>query len=88
MWIRVKEALGGDWTTLPRGTHTIYHAGGLGQTAFTVEGPLLIVANDVDLLQSMLDRNTQNLSTLNATYAAFFRHDRERGNFGRMMTSA
>ena len=82
---KVKEAIGGEWTTQARGTHTIYRAGGLGQVVFATEGPLLIVANDADLLQSMLDRRATAASSLNATYAAYFRHDRERGNFGRMM---
>jgi hypothetical protein len=84
---RVKQAVGGEWTTQAHGTHTIYRAAGLGQTAFAAEGPLLIVANDSDLLQGMLDRRANSTSSLNATYAAYFRHDRERGNFGRMMTA-
>ncbi len=84
---RVKDAIDGEWTTQTHGTHTIYRAGGLGQVSFVTEDSLLIVANDSDLLQSMLDRRANTTSSLNATYAAFFRHDRERSNFGRMMTA-
>jgi len=84
---RVKDAIGGDWSTQVRGTHTIYRAGGLGQVTFATEGPVLIVANNADLLQSMLDRRTNGPSSLNATYAAHFRHDRERVNFDGMMTA-
>lgn len=84
---RVKEALGGEWTAQTRGAFTIYRAGGLGQIAFAADGPLLIIASDADLLKVMLDRHATGASSLNATYAAFFRHNRERANFGRMMTA-
>jgi hypothetical protein len=84
---RVKEAIGGEWTTQTRGTNTLYRAAGLGQVVFAIDGSLLIVANDADLLQSMLDRRLNATPSLNATYAAYFRHDRERGNFGRIMTA-
>jgi hypothetical protein len=55
--------------------------------AFAAEGSLLIIANRSELLESMLDRRTNAASSLNATYTAYFRHDRERGNFGHMMTA-
>jgi hypothetical protein len=85
---RVKEAIGGAWITESRGAHIIYRAVGLGQTSFAAEDSLLIIANDPDLLQRMLGRQRGGTSpVLNATYAAYFRHDREQANFGRVMTA-
>ncbi len=84
---RVKEVAGGEWTTQAHGAHTLYRAGGLSRLTFLAEGPLLIVANDADLLQSMLDHRANAVPSLNADYAAYFRHDRERANYGRMMTA-
>lgn len=82
---RVKNSLGGNWTTETHGTHTLYRAGSLAKTAFVAEGPLLIVANDAGLLVSLLDHRGA-ATPLNAVYTASFRHDRERANFARMMT--
>ena len=69
------------------GPHTVHRVAGLGHVTFATDGPLLIVANDTVLLESMLDRRANAATSLNATYTAYFRHDRERGNFGRMMTA-
>lgn len=84
---RVKGAIGGDWTTGAHGTHTIYSVSGLGKIRFASQGTLLIIANDENLLYDILDRPANRASATNATYTADFRHDRERVDYGRIMTA-
>jgi hypothetical protein len=84
---RVKDALGVDWVTGTHGAHTLYRANGLGRIQFASEGPVLVIANDETLLSAILGRQPNGVSAMNAAYAADFRHDRERVNFGRMMTA-
>ena len=60
---------------------------GLGHIAFAVDGPLLVIANDADLLQSVMSRPRTPAPALNITYAATFRHNRERQNFNRLATA-
>ena len=61
--------------------------GGFGRIAFAVEGPLLLIANDSDLLQSTIDRPMTPPASFTSNYAASYRHERERGNYGRLMRS-
>jgi hypothetical protein len=84
---RLKQAIGGEWTEQARGGHTIFRDAGLRQVAFSADGPLLIIANDGDLLLRMLDRQSNAMPAFNATYAAHFRHERERTTYGRLMTA-
>ena len=83
---RVKLAIGGDWTTQQHGARAIYHATGLAQTAFAVEGALLLIADDQAALTALLDR-PRTASPSHASYAAVFRHGRERANYLRLMTA-
>ena len=85
---RIKDAVGGAWTMQTRGVHTIYRADGLSPVTFSVDGALLLFANDAELLQSLVDRTPVPAGpSLNATYAASFRHDRERANYLRLMNA-
>ena len=60
---------------------------GLYRITFAAEGPLLVIANDPDLLQTILARPRTTASASSATYAAAFRHARERSNYGRLMSA-
>lgn len=83
----IKQAVGAEWVSSAHGTHTIYRANGLSKIRFTIEGPVLILASDEDLLVRFLDHPATTAMTSGATYAADFRHDLERANYGRLMTA-
>jgi hypothetical protein len=84
---RVKNAMGGAWISQPHGTHTIYRVDGLAHTVFSIEGPMLIVANDEDLLSATIDRRAVADAAPSFTFAGYFRHGQERANYGRLMSA-
>jgi len=85
---RIKDSIGGAWITQTHGAHTLYRADGLSPVTFSVDATLLLFANDTELLQGLVDRTPVPAgSPPNATYAAYFRHDRERSNYLRLMNA-
>jgi hypothetical protein len=54
---------------------------------FAAQGPLLVIANDNDLLQTILARPRTPMPAFTASYAAAFRHARERANYQRLMNA-
>jgi hypothetical protein len=83
----IKNAIGGSWTSQTRGPYTVLQPAGLGEIAFAVAGPVLVIANSQELLQSIVDRPAAAPSAATATYVARFHHDRERANYARLMTA-
>ena len=59
----------------------------LGPLPAAVRGKLLLVANDAALLASVLNRAGVRPAAGRWTYAAAFRHARERANYARIMTA-
>jgi hypothetical protein len=84
---RVEDAIGDVWTTQAHGSRTLYRIDGLGHIAFAIDGSLLVIANDSELLQNLIDRPQTPAPALNATYFASFRHAREQANYARLMTA-
>ena len=77
--------LGARWTNGTAGAHTVERLDGLGTLLIAERGRLLFVANDAALLAAVLDRAATMPTQDTVTYAAGFRHARERANFERMM---
>ncbi len=82
------SGLGAGWTPAKVGQHSVERLEGLGTLMVAVRGPLLFLANDALLLSATLDRaGTMPSNATPVTYAAGFRHARERRNFERIMTA-
>ena len=81
------KQLGAAWVPASAGRQPIEHLDGLGSLAFAVRGRLLFLGNDTQLLASTLDRAGESSSTADLTYAAGFRHLRERANYERLMAA-
>jgi hypothetical protein len=79
------SGIGSGWTTATIGNHSFERLDGLGGIEFAVRGPLLFVGTDERLLSGMLDRVGTAPSETNMTYAAGFRHSRERAHYEAMM---
>jgi hypothetical protein len=79
--------LGARWVTDASRPQPIARLDGLGTLAFTNRGRLLFLSNDERLLQAVLNRAGTTPPTGSFTYAAGFRHSRERLNYERMMTA-
>lgn len=79
--------LGAGWTTDSSGPQPLNRLDGLATLVFTNRGNLLFLANEVRLLQSVLATAGAQPSTAVYTYAAGFRHLRERANYERIMTA-
>lgn len=79
--------IGAGWINGSAGQHPIEVLDGLGKLTFAVHGHLLFLGNDSRLLQNVLDRTGTAPSTTALTYAAGFRHSRERSNYTRIMSA-
>lgn len=79
--------LGAGWVSETSGQYPIERLDGLGTLAFANRGRLLFLGNDVPLLEAALDRTGAALPSGNLTYAAGFRHLRERPAYQRIMTA-
>jgi hypothetical protein len=69
------------------GRHAIERLDGLGTLLFAERGPLLFLGNDSRLLGAVLDRVGTRPAPGVLTYAAGFRHLRERPNYERVMSA-
>lgn len=85
MW--TTSALGAQWAPGKAGTHTIDRLDGLAPLMIAVRGRVLFIANDADLLAAALDAPAAPAAASQVTYAAVFRHGRERGNFQHLMNA-
>jgi hypothetical protein len=79
--------LGAQWVASTSGAHSVQRLDGLGSLLFVTRGRLLFVSNDSWLLASVLDRTRVPPAAGVFTYAAGFRHLRERTNYERVMAA-
>jgi hypothetical protein len=79
--------LGAGWVSRTAGRHPVERLDGLGTLIFANSGRLLFLGNDVRLLTTVLDRLGANPPSGALSYAAGFRHLRERSNYERIMTA-
>ena len=79
------SAMVAGWTSTTDGRRTTERLDGLGTLLFAVQGPLLFLGNDVGLLSATRDRAGSTAPSSPVTYAAGFRHSRERDNYDRVM---
>ena len=77
--------LGVGWRSASAGRHAVEQLDGLALLEFGIEGRLLFVANDADLLGSVLDRFGTAPATTGPAYFAEFRHTTARPNYERLM---
>jgi hypothetical protein len=77
--------LGAGWTSSTVGRHSLDRLDGLGGVFVASDGPLLFLGNDAALLAAVLDRTGAPAATTPISYAAGFRHTRERANYQRVM---
>jgi hypothetical protein len=77
--------LGAGWVAGTAGLHAVERLDGLGRLMFANRGKLLFLSNDANLLPTLLDRVGSSPVTSAFTYAAGFRHARERSNYKRIM---
>lgn len=82
------SALGTGWVSATSARHSIESLDGLGTLIFANQGRLLFLSNDAPFLTAVLDRvGTTPVAADALTYAAGFRHLRERSNYERVMTA-
>jgi hypothetical protein len=79
--------LGAGWVGGTSGGHPIERLDGLGTLMFADRGRLLFLSNDSRLLGAALDRVGTRPPAGAFTFAAGFRHLRERPNYERVMTA-
>src|SRR5581483_91708 len=80
--------LGAGWTADNVAGAAVRRLDGLGKLYVAHRGNLLFLANDAPLLGTMLQRPLgATAGSAEITYAAGFRHARERANYERMMTA-
>jgi hypothetical protein len=79
--------LGAGWVNGTAATHPVERLDGLGSLLFAAQGRLLFLSDDSGLLAAVLDRASTPQTTSAVTYAAGFRHLRERANYQRMMAA-
>ena len=79
--------LGAAWVTGTSGSHPIERLDGLGTLMFATQGQLVFLSNDARLLAGVLNRAGTAPPAGAFTYAAGFRHSRERSNYERVMTA-
>ena len=79
--------LGAGWVPSTSGRHAIERLDGLGTLMFADRGPLLFLSNDSRLLGAVLDRVGTRPAAGALTYAAGFRHLRERPYYERVMSA-
>ena len=81
------SGLGARWVSGTAGRHPIERLDGLGTLMFANNGRLLFVSNDGRLLAAVLDRTGTRPVAAAFTYAAGFRHLRERSNYESVMAA-
>ncbi len=79
--------IGAGWITDTSGRHPLERLDGLGTLFFANRGRLLFLGNDAALLTAMLDRSATAASPGGLSYAAGFRHLRERPGYERVMAA-
>jgi hypothetical protein len=79
------SGIGANWTTATLGRRSAARLDGLGSILFSVQGSMLFVGNDARLFAGVLDRVGSPPAGTPATYAAGFRHTRERANYESIM---
>jgi len=79
--------LGAAWVPGAIGRHQVEQLDGLGKLIVTAQGKLLFLASDADLLATVLDHSGAPQPAGPLTYAAGFRHLRERARYERLMTA-
>lgn len=80
--------LGAAWTSSNLAQYSVNRLDGLGNLLFVNRGDLLFVSNDLQLLTATVNRaGAAPGNTTPLTYAAGFRHARERANYQRIMTA-
>ncbi|HWB83526.1 MAG TPA: hypothetical protein VG675_05270 [Bryobacteraceae bacterium] len=79
--------IGAAWITGTVGQHAVERLDGLGTVLFAIQGKLLFLSNDSTLLRSVLDRAGASSTGSGLSYAAGFRHSRERANYERIMAA-
>jgi hypothetical protein len=79
--------LGAGWVSGTSGRHTVERLDGLGTLLFAIRGRLLFLGNDLRLLEAVLDPVGTSPANAALTYAAGFRHSRERENYQRVMVA-
>ncbi|MGA2119041.1 MAG: hypothetical protein ABSH56_30360 [Bryobacteraceae bacterium] len=81
--------LGAGWAPGTAGRHAVERLDGLGILLFASSGKLLFLANDSGLLAAVLDRagTKPQAGDGGVTYAAGFRHLRERSSYQRIMAA-
>lgn len=77
--------IGAGWTPSTAGGHAVHHMDGPGNLIVATRGRLLLLGNDRGTLAQVLDRAAEPALNTPVTYAAAFRHFRERENYDRMM---
>jgi hypothetical protein len=81
------SGLGAQWTSSTVGSHAVDRLGGLAPLMIAVRGRVLLIANDADLLAAALDASDTPAAPSQLTYAAVFRHARERINYAHLMNA-
>jgi hypothetical protein len=79
--------IGAGWIARTAGRNPVQRLDGLGTLFFANRGRLLFLSNDSGLLASVLDRAGTAPPAGGFSYAAGFRHSRERANYERVMTA-
>jgi hypothetical protein len=77
--------MGTRWIAGTAGRHAVERLNGLGGLVFANRGKRLFLSNDATLLAATLDRADAGPSATSFTYAAGFRHARERAHYERIM---
>lgn len=78
---------GAGWTIAAAAPQPVERLNGLGTLLMASRGNLLFLANDANLLTATLTRTAAPPTAERMTYAAGFRHMRERARFERLMTA-
>lgn len=79
--------LGAGWVNGSAGQNSIERLDGLGTILIANRGRLLFLSNDLRLLTAVLDRSSAAPAATPLTYAAGFRHLRERSSYQSVMTA-
>jgi len=79
--------VGAGWTSAAAGRHAVERLDGLGSLMFAASGQLLFLGNDAGWMAAVLDRAGARPPAGGVSYAAGFRHARERANYQRIMTA-
>ena len=77
--------LGVGWRAASAGPHVVGQLDGVAPLEFAIEGRLLFIASDADLLSSVLNQPGTAPATAGPSYFAEFRHAAARPNYERLM---